>query len=313
MSEELKFLSINEITALLKATKDSRDYAVITLFLTTGIFLNELQNLQLTDVDWDNKLLHVKGNRQRDLPLNTQAFEALARWSQQRVETPETALFLTNKGTVKELSTRSIDHLLRKYGQKAGIQQPVNVHLLRNTYAVRLFAEGATAKEGAKLLGITDFESIHRYVSAADQDPIDSQLLTPSTARKLTTSGHTTIPDTRGPVSQLLSKILPTKPKVSTTAQPHLRQGFDGQASENQESSLKTTIRTNPEEVIFGRDTPIREIRSLLHKEQSVLLTGQLGIGKTHLAKYLSRVETASRKKQSSAELIYLTRVSANE
>jgi len=85
---------------------------------------------------------------------------------------------------------------------------------------------------------------------------------------------------------------LPTKPRLRfkeapagtanpTTNQPRLRQGFDGQAE-----NLKTTIRTNPEEVIFGRDTPIREIRSLLHKEQSVLLTGQLGIGKTHLAKY---------------------------
>ena len=301
MSEELRFLSINEITALLKATKDSRDYAVITLFLTTGIFLNELQNLQLTDVDWDNKILHVKGNRERDLPLNTQALEALARWSQQRVETPETALFLTNKGTVKELSTRSIDHLLRKYGQKAGIQQPVNVHLLRNTYAVRLFAEGATAKEGAKLLGITDFESIHRYVSAADQDPIDSQLLS---NKGDSANNPPTIPDTRGPVSQLLSKILPTKPslrfKEASARQAKL--STSDQALEKQHENLKTTIRTNPEEVIFGRDTKIREIRSLLHKEQSVLLTGQLGIGKTHLAKYLSRVETASRKKQSSAE-----------
>jgi len=283
MTDELRFLSINEINALLKATRDARDHAVIVLFLTTGIFLNELQNLQLTDVDWDKKLLHVKGSRERDLPLNTQAFEALARWTQQRMTTPNPALFVTNKGTVKELSARSIDHLLRKYGQKAGIPKPVNVHLLRNTYAIRLFAEGATAKEGAKLLGITDFESIHRYASTSSAQASQGD----------SADQPTTIPDTRGHASQLLSKLLPTKPS--------LRQGYGGKAS-----NLKTTIRTNPQEVIFGRGTQIKEIRALLQKEQSVLLTGQLGIGKTHLAKYLSRVETASRKKESSVELIYL-------
>ena len=71
----------------------------------------------------------------------------------------------------------------------------------------------------------------------------------------------------------MLSKIFPTKPKIAKPV-----------------SELKGPIMPNPEEVVFGREHAIEEIRSNLNKNQPVLLIGPLGIGKTHLLRHIGRI-----------------------
>jgi hypothetical protein len=53
-------------------------------------------------------------------------------------------------------------------------------------------------------------------------------------------------------------------------------------------SAVKGTLVPSTEDVVFGREEIIADIRANLSKNQSVLLTGPLGIGKTHLLKYIS-------------------------
>ncbi len=57
MNPSLDYLNINEIQPLLKLDFDTRDKAIITLFLTTGIFVNELLELTTNDLDFTNKTL----------------------------------------------------------------------------------------------------------------------------------------------------------------------------------------------------------------------------------------------------------------
>ncbi|MFA6169393.1 MAG: tyrosine-type recombinase/integrase [Candidatus Margulisiibacteriota bacterium] len=257
MPGNVEYLTSNEINALLSAIDDTRDLAIVLLFLNTGIFLNELVSLKTDSINWEKKILAVAGNRGREIQLNDQLFEALAKWSKVRVNTQITALFTTTKGEVNALSARTVDHLIRKYAAQAGIGKKVNAKMLRHTFAARLCREEVSIDRAAAILGITDAESISRYIKVAKEPPKVN--LVPEEV------------DTRPILVKFLTKLFPTKPKIAKPL-----------------TTIKGAILPSPTEVAFGREGVIEDIKGHLKKGQSVLLTGQVGIGKTHLLKNIA-------------------------
>jgi len=251
-------LSNQEIKALLKVLDNTRDYAIITILLTTGIWLQELCALNTDDINIEKSTLSVQGSKARTIPLNPQTKDAIARWLNDRPTATSGALFLTNRGVLKELSTRSVDHLLRSSGEKAGIPSAVTSHLLRNTYTINLFSDGATIKQVSDLLGITDYYTLSKYQKLAE---------TGNNEHPLTVSTL----ETRTDISKLISKVFPVNPKQAKKL-----------------SSLKVELRPDPAEVIFGREHIIKDIKAMLNKGQSVLLIGKFGVGKTHILKNIA-------------------------
>lgn len=280
MSEEIVYLAQNEIKNLLSSIDNLRDRAIITLFLNTGVFLNELIDLQVDSVDWEKKILKVLGNRARTIPLDEQAYEALAKWTKERPEAAENAFFVTTKGEVKKLSARAVDKLIRKYADQAKIHKKVNSQILRNTFAVRLFKEEISLNKATAVLGISDPQSINRYIKAA-KDPAPAQKI--PEAYEI---GHV---ESRSKIEQVMSKLFSTQPKIT-----------------------KPVVKIEGERVpslgniIYGRDGTIEEIKSNLSKEQSVLLVGKLGIGKTHILKHILKIP-ACRQAGQASNVIFLS------
>lgn len=199
-------------------------------------------------------MLHVPGLRKRDLPLDEQTFTALARWSKERVDSSVTHLFTTSKGTLQPLSERSIDHLIRKYASQARINRTVNAQMLRNTFAIRLCREEKNVDKILTLLGLHDPDALKRYKDAALAGPLNESQSS----------------DTRSWKDKLSSKVFPVTPKASKPLQP-----LDGFWS------------PNPEEIIIGRDSLIKDLKSQILHGQSILLVAPVGLGKTHLLKHL--------------------------
>jgi energy-coupling factor transporter ATP-binding protein EcfA2 len=257
MPGSIEYLTINESNALLKAIDDTRDFAIVTLFLNAGLFLSEIIDLKVNSIDWDKHIVRVPGNRKRDITLDEQAYEAIARWSKDRADVKNNAFFITTKGKVKELSDRAVDKLIRKYADQAGLKRKVNSQILRNTFAVRLFSKQVEIDKASAILGITDPESINRYIKAA-KSPV------PQIPEHI---------DTRSKLAKTISRIFPTRPKVAKPT-----------------TAIKGPIIPSPEEVIFGRESVIEDIKSNISKNNPTLLIGPLGIGKTHILKYISHL-----------------------
>ncbi|MFA5892572.1 MAG: tyrosine-type recombinase/integrase [Candidatus Margulisiibacteriota bacterium] len=262
MPNQIEYLTINETNALLRVIDHPRDQAVVALFLNTGLFLQEAVGLKTDWIKWESKILSVKGKRPREIPLNDQAFEALARWSKERVDSQVSAFFTTSRGALNALSLRSINQLIPKYAKQAGIKKRVNSQTLRNTFAVRLFSQEVSIAKAAAILGITDHESINRYILASKQSPIVKVL-----------NEDLTKVDTRPRLAKLVTKYFPTTPKIAQLV-----------------NSRKEHILPEHEELVFGRERVIDDVRLLLAKKQPILLIGPLGIGKTHLLKHLTRL-----------------------
>jgi len=259
-------LSINECNALIRVADSVRDRALITLVLATGITLKETAELKTSDIDWDSKTLQVD---RREIPLNEQVFQALSEWSRERVDCKTDALFITQKGKLKALSKRSIDHVMRECGKKAGIERTVTSRILRHTFAQRLL-KTADKEEVAKVMGISSQnQSMGRYEERAKQLE-DEPIKTPFTPIQEQLEVITDAVDTRHPLHRFLAKLIPSK---------HHRA--------RKLTDIPGPIEAHPEEIIFGRERLVKTLNSRILSGQTMLILGEAGVGKTHLMKHL--------------------------
>lgn len=95
------YLRPDEYARLLSAAgSNPRDFAILQLFLQTGIRVSELVNLTMTDVDLANKVIHVdgKGSKERNIPLEKKAVMALKNYLTVRPASSDQHFFLNYTG-----------------------------------------------------------------------------------------------------------------------------------------------------------------------------------------------------------------------
>lgn len=173
------FLTVDETFALLEAPgeKDTyalRDRAILELLYSTGMRVSELVSRTLADLDFAEEVLTVrgKGKKERLVPVGRPAIEAVRTWLPQRLQLIEQrakrgravereALFLNGRGS--RLSSRSVERLVKAYGEQAGITQTVTPHALRHSFATHLLEMGADLRSVQELLGHASLSTTQRY------------------------------------------------------------------------------------------------------------------------------------------------------
>ncbi|THB73863.1 MAG: tyrosine recombinase XerC [Desulfobulbaceae bacterium] len=173
------FLTVDEVFKLLEepAEKDSfmsRDRAILEMLYSTGVRVAELVSINTEDLDFNSEMLRVtgKGNKQRLVPVGSPALEAVRKWLKARdiliyqrgakqKESDLDALFLNNRGG--RLTTRSVERLVEKYAERAGITQVVTPHALRHSFATHLLEMGADLRSVQELLGHASLATTQRY------------------------------------------------------------------------------------------------------------------------------------------------------
>jgi site-specific recombinase XerD len=162
-----RILSVLEYRALRDVARgDNRIFAIIELFLQTGIRIGELANLSVEDLDLDSPspTLHVKpseGAVERAIPLNKPAIEAVRRYLEVRPKTPNKALFVTKTG--KPLLIRNIRTAIDRYFKLAGIKES-KVNDLRHTWIAHHLESGTSLLLISKLAGHKRVSTTERYL-----------------------------------------------------------------------------------------------------------------------------------------------------
>ena len=173
------FLSVDEVFALLESpgtheTFGVRDRAILELLYSTGMRVSELVACNVTSLDFDSEMVRVrgKGNRERIIPIGAQAIKALQVYWVEREKLlrkrlqlgkkfDKAAVFLNNRGT--RLTARSVERLIARYGQKAGIDKQVTPHVLRHSFATHLLEMGADMRSVQELLGHASLSTTQKY------------------------------------------------------------------------------------------------------------------------------------------------------
>jgi site-specific recombinase XerD len=162
------FLRVDEYMRLLNAAAgNSRDYAILQLFLQTGIRVAELVGLTLSDIDLATgaMLINGKGNKQRTVFLEKKASQALRAYLPNRPHSLDQHVFLNYQGT--HLSVRGVMDIVEKYRNLAGISKKFSCHSLRHTCATYKAVKGYTPPDLQDLLGHKKPETSLIYVHMA--------------------------------------------------------------------------------------------------------------------------------------------------
>ena len=179
-----KYLTVDEAISLLEAVKGDtesktvlRDYAIIALFLNTGMRLAELVGLNLESFDSElTKVLVVgKGNKERIIYLNDAARAALVDYIKIRldpkyIKTSDKAFFLSGRQT--RISAKTVQWIVYKYLQLAGLgAKGLSVHKLRHTAATLMYQTGRVDIRVLKeILGHEQLNTTQIYTHVVDRN-----------------------------------------------------------------------------------------------------------------------------------------------
>jgi site-specific recombinase XerD len=156
-----------EYKALLQvAGGNTRDLAIVMLFLQTGLRVSELVNLKLTDIDFTSREITVrqgKGRKDRVVPLVKQAETALKAYLKVRDAQPEyDEVFIARNGT--SMDQRTVRYRIQKYYKEAGIKKKASVHTLRHTFSTHQIHNGLKINQLKAVLGHRRMETTYKYV-----------------------------------------------------------------------------------------------------------------------------------------------------
>lgn len=168
---EKTYLRVDEYSKLLAAAGGNpRDFAILQVFLQTGIRVSELIAITLADLDLENKTLkvHGKGKKERTIPLEKKGIQAIRSWLAIRPTTTDTHLFLNYEGN--GFSIRGVRKIVDKYLKQAGIQKNISCHGLRHTFGTNKAALGMNAFQLQALFGHENIQTSLIYVHIGTMD-----------------------------------------------------------------------------------------------------------------------------------------------
>ena len=141
-----------------------RDLAMIDLLYSTGIRVGELVNLNINDINFEERecIVYGKGNKQRKVYFDAKTKVHLKRYLEQRKDYSE-ALFVTLDSPFERLKISGVEIRLRKLGRLALLDQRVHPHKFRRSMATRAIDKGMPIEQVQKLLGHQQIDTTMHY------------------------------------------------------------------------------------------------------------------------------------------------------
>ncbi|MEI7511030.1 MAG: tyrosine-type recombinase/integrase [Candidatus Peregrinibacteria bacterium] len=144
-----------------------RNYAMFSLSLHSGLRLSEILNLQIFDINFEQKILHVrkgKGDKDRLVAIPNELISLLKNFLIEREksfsEIFTAQLFCTSRG--KNFLVRDFHRIIEKVKELTKIH--FSAHDFRRTYATTLSRKGISPFIIQQQLGHTNIKTTMRYV-----------------------------------------------------------------------------------------------------------------------------------------------------
>ncbi len=151
-----------------------RDKAILELLFSTGLRVSELCALP-RDIDLTTDELSVrgKGEKVRVVFISPDAKEAVKKYLAARKDTDD-SLFVQYGKNAKgkntlQLTSRSVERIIKHYGVKAGITKKVTPHVIRHSFATDLLQNGADLRSVQIMLGHANIGTTQIYTHLTDK------------------------------------------------------------------------------------------------------------------------------------------------
>ena len=190
--KEIIRLDINEVVDFLNAVESgdklskseqkyhqktkTRDIALLSLLLGTGIRVSECIGINISDVDLKNTAIRIKrkGAKEAIVYFSDEVLKPLSEYIDERKKNLEVdpkdsdALFLSLQN--KRITARSVQKLVKKYAEGVTPLKHITPHKLRSTFGTNLYQETDDIYLVASVLGHNDVNTTKKHYAAIEDN-----------------------------------------------------------------------------------------------------------------------------------------------
>jgi site-specific recombinase XerD len=162
-------LSREEVVQLYKAVSYLKHKAMILTLYSTGIRVSELLNLKVVDIDSKRMQIRIeqgKGRKDRYVRLSEKLLEELRLYWCSEKRKPKTWLFPGYRG-IAPLCRSSVESMVKKAKENAGIQKHVTPHVMRHSCATHMLESGEDLRKIQLMLGHRSLRTTAKYLHVA--------------------------------------------------------------------------------------------------------------------------------------------------
>ena len=139
---------------------NDRDQLVIEVLYSTGIRREELINIKVSDINFENQLIKVKGkrNKERLVPILPTLENSIKKYLSKN---SSKYLFFSKDGS--KISKSTVYRIINRYFRKVSTKAKLSPHVLRHTFATHLLNNGADINSIKEILGHSSLSSTQIY------------------------------------------------------------------------------------------------------------------------------------------------------
>lgn len=152
-----------------------RDFAILSLFLGTGIRISELVGLNINDFNFDDNSFVVtrKGGNRMILYYSNEVRVALKTYLELREEKEgqingNSPFFLSLQN--KRINVRTVENLVKKYAKIVAPLKKITPHKLRSTFGTHLYEKTRDIYAVAEVLGHKDVNTTKKHYAAISEN-----------------------------------------------------------------------------------------------------------------------------------------------
>lgn len=156
-------ISDESIEILRDNCEEKRDLAIIDLLFSTGMRVGELVNLDIADINFNERecVVYGKGDKERRVYFDARAKLHLQNYLEHRHDN-NPALFVTLNNPNKRLQISGVEIRLRMLGRSLDLER-IHPHKFRRTMATRAIDKGMPIEQVQKLLGHQQIDTTMQY------------------------------------------------------------------------------------------------------------------------------------------------------
>lgn len=159
-----------ELEYIRKACITLKEKAIIEVLYSTGCRVSELARLKKSDIDWNDKSIHLfgKGNKHRFSFINAKAEVAIKDYLVTRTDEND-SLFVSDRRPYNPIKKDALEKIVRNISRRTvgKVDKRVTPHVLRHTTATTAIRNGMPVEDISKLLGHSKIDTTMIYAKTS--------------------------------------------------------------------------------------------------------------------------------------------------
>ena len=156
-------ISDENLEVLRDGCAEMRDLAIIDMLISTGIRVGELVNLDIADLDFEERecIVYGKGDKERKVYFDARTKLHIQKYLQQRKDN-NPALFVSLNAPYDRLKISGVETRLRELGRQLKTCS-IHPHKFRRTMATKAIDKGMPIEQVQRLLGHQQIDTTMQY------------------------------------------------------------------------------------------------------------------------------------------------------